>query len=324
MSDTPHLLIPFAASPSDGCQHALQDLALPHLDRLLSRLPPPVTDPGDETDFIPPHERALARHLGLPATASTASWAAWHHRQASGCSSNGDDDGAARAFVTPCEWRVTTEHVTVGDPAALGLDEAASRELLGIVAPWFAEDGIELSYEQPTRWLARGAVFEGLATASLDRVIQRDVRAWMPDAAKARVLHRLQSEMQMLLYTHAFNDTRAAQGRGPVNSFWVHGTGSLPPAIASAAPPPSAPEMPLALRDAALAEDWRAWRSAWQALDSGPVARLADRVAAGGEARLTLCGERNALAWRTGPRGFAQRIQSLFRPQRFKDLGTLL
>ncbi|GKT20277.1 phosphoglycerate mutase [Acidovorax sp. SUPP3334] len=321
MSDTPHLLIPFAASPSDGCQHALQDLALPHLDRLLSRLPPPVTDAGDETDFIPPHERALARHLGLPATNSTAPWAAWHQRQAS----DGGGDGAARAFVAPCEWRVTTEHVTVGDPDALGLDEAASRELLAIVAPWFAEDGIELAYERPTRWLARGAVFEGLATASLDRVIQRDVRAWMPDAAKARVLHRLQSEMQMLLYTHAFNDARAARGLGPVNSFWVHGTGSLPPSVSAAAPAPAPEiEIPLTLRDAALAEDWRAWRAAWQALDSGPVARLADRVAAGGAAQLILCGERNALAWRTGPRGFAQRLQSLFRPQRFKDAGTLL
>lgn len=323
MSDTPHLLIPFAASPSDGCQQALQDLALPHLDRLLARLPPPATDPGDETDFIPPHERALARHLGLPATSRLAPWAAWHQRQAG--ITGADGDGAtAWAFVTPCEWRVTTEHVTVGDPAALRLDEAASRALLDIVAPWFAEDGIVLAYEQPTRWLARGAVFEGLATASLDRVIQRDVRAWMPDAAQARLLHRLQSEMQMLLYTHAFNDVRAAQGLGPVNSFWVHGTGSLPPAAPGAAPLPSLPEMPTALRDAALAEDWRTWRAAWQALDSGPVARLADRVAAGGAARLTLCGERSALAWQTGPRGFVQRIQSLFRPQRMKDYGTLL
>lgn len=40
MSDTTHLLIPYAASASEGCQQALQDLALPHLDRLLARLSP--------------------------------------------------------------------------------------------------------------------------------------------------------------------------------------------------------------------------------------------------------------------------------------------
>ena len=69
MSDTTHLLIPYAASASPGCQQALQALALPHLDRLLARLSPhPAhSDSGEETSFSAPHERALARALGLPA-----------------------------------------------------------------------------------------------------------------------------------------------------------------------------------------------------------------------------------------------------------------
>lgn len=312
MSDVNHLLIPLAASTADGCQHALQGLALPHLDRLLARLSPAGTDAGEETDFAPPHERALARHLGLPAAADgTTPWAAWHRQQA-----HQDAGGAAWAFVTPCQWQVSTEHVTLGDTALLQLDEAGSRALLDIVAPWFLEDGITLIYDQPTRWLARGDLFDGLATASLDRVVQRDVRVWMPDAARARVLHRLQSEMQMLLYTHPFNDARAEQRLAPVNSFWVHGAGRL-----SATPPAVAPpEMPMSLREAALHEDWRAWAAAWAALDAGPVARLADHVAAGGSARLTLCGERSAASFETAPKSLLQKIKSLFRPQRFADV----
>ena len=315
MSDANHLLIPFACSTAEGCRHALQGLALPHLDRLLGRLStPPAVDAGEETDFTPPHERALARHMGLPAAANgTTPWAAWHQRQ------GGDATGAgavAAAFISPCQWQVTVDRVTLADPAMLAMDEAASRQLLDILAPWFAEDGITLTYDQPTRWLASGAVFEGLATASLDRVVQRDVRAWMPDTTQARVLHRLHSEMQMLLYTHPFNDERAAHGLPPVNSFWVHGAGRLesPP---TPVPPP---EMPLALRDAALREDWRAWAAAWAQIDAGPVARLADHVAAGGIARLTLCGERSALAWHTAPRGVWKKIRSLFKPQRFQDV----
>ena len=62
------------------------------------------------------------------------------------------------------------------------------------------------------------------------------------------------------------------------------------------------------------------FKSAWQALDAGPVARLAEHVAQGGSARLTLCGERSAMAWHTARRGLGQRIQSLFRPQRFTSL----
>ena len=54
------------------------------------------------------------------------------------------------------------DHVTLLHPAQLQLTEADSRMLVEILAPWLAQDGIALSYEQPTRWLARGEIFEGL------------------------------------------------------------------------------------------------------------------------------------------------------------------
>lgn len=318
MSDTTFLLIPHAASAADGCQQALQGLALPHLDRLLARLSPhpAQSDSAEETSFSTPHERALARALGLPAEDGRTPWAAWHrHHQGAPA------DGLAWAFVTPCQWQVSTDHVTLRDPAQLGLHESASRALLAIVAPWFAEDGITLHYDEPTRWLASGPLFADLATASLERVLLRDVRAWMPDAKQARTLHRLHSEMQMLLYTHAFNDERTARGLPLVNSFWVHGTGALPqPAPTLSA----APLMPTTLRDAALREDWRAWAEAWTALDAGPVADLLRRAEAGAPVQLTLCGERSALAFHTAPRSLAQRLQSLFRPQRLMDMRNQL
>lgn len=318
MSDTNHLLIPCAATTAEGCQQAFQGLALPHLDRLLARLTPSPAgnDLGEETSYCAPHERALARALGLPAEDGRIPWAAWHRHYEGQA-----PDGLACAFVTPCQWHVSTDHITLRDPAQLGLDEAASRALLDIVAPWFAEDGITLHYDSPTRWLASGALLAQLETASLERVLLRDVRAWMPRSGAARedrTLQRLHSEMQMLLYTHAFNDERAAQGLPGVNAFWVHGAGVLPqPAPAPATP---LPRMPLQLRDAAVRDDWRAWAQAWVALDAGPVADLLRQAEAGAPVQLTLCGERNALAWHSAPRSFTQRIQSLFRPQRFMDL----
>jgi hypothetical protein len=315
MSDTTHLLIPYAASASPGCQQALQALALPHLDRLLARLSPhPLqSDSGEETSFSAPHERALARALGLPFDDDgRIPWAAWHRHQ-HGQSTNGD----AWAFVTPCQWQVSTDHVTLRGPDQLALDDAASRALLAIVSPWFAEDGITLHYDQPTRWLASSPLFADLATASLERVLQRDVRAWMPDAKEARTLHRLHSEMQMLLYTHAFNDERSERGLPVINSFWVHGTGVLPVPAPS---PASTPTVPATLRDAAVNEDWRAWAAAWTALDAGPVAGLLRTAESGTPVQLTLCGERNALDFHTAPRTLAQRFQSLFRPQRFTDM----
>lgn len=321
MSDTTSLLIPYAASTAEGCQQALQGLALPHLDRLLARLSPHTaqTDTGEETSFTPPHERALARALGLPIDDGRTPWAAWHRHQ-----QGQPAHGQAWAFITPCQWHVSTDHITLRDPDSLGLDEAASRALLAIVAPWFAEDGITLHYDQPTRWLASGALFDELATASLERVLLRDVRPWMPEpraARAARTLHRLHSEMQMLLYTHAFNDERAARGLPVVNSFWVHGTGPLP---TPAPTPTTVPKVPTTLRDAALREDWRTWATAWAALDAGPVADLLRQSESGAAVQLTLSGERNALGFHSAPRGLAQRIQGYFRPQRFMDLRNQL
>src|SRR5574337_1399947 len=175
--------------------------------------------------------------------------------------------------------------------------------------PFFEEDGIALHYAAPTRWLARGELFRGLATASLDRVVGREVGRWLPAAHEAAPLRRLQNEMQMLLYTHPVNDERSARSLTPVNSFWVSGTGTLPPGWQPQQDAKAlAPRMIDTLRDAALADDAAAWAAAWRALDEGELA-AAERVLDGGEAvQITLGGE--ADAWTFGPAqiGPAQRI----------------
>ena len=123
--------------------------------------------------------------------------------------------------------------------------------------------------------------------------------------------------MQMLLYTHPFNDARGAQGLPAVNSFWVHGTGALPAGLTAPAQPPQVAD---ALRAPALREDWRAWASTWTALDAGPVAELLRQAEQGQPVRLTLSGEHSAQSFHTAPLGLVQRIQRFLRPQRFMDV----
>jgi hypothetical protein len=310
MPENLHLLVPYAACTPPGCQQALQTLQLPHLQRLLGQWQVAHSHLAEETSRTPPHEHALAQALGLPTDDGRIPWAAWHHHQAG--HATGD---AAWAWVTPCQWQVGADHVTMGHPDALGLDEAASRSLLDVVAPWFAQDDLHLQYVSPTRWLAHGPLLQGLATTSLDRVLQRDVRPWMPDPTQARPLHRLHSEMQMLLYTHPYNDTRAAQGLPPINAFWVHGAGALPTPPTSATPPTTDER----LRTPALQENWEAWAQVWQALDAGPVADLLQKASQGHSVRLTLCGERGHTTWHNAPRSLGQKIQSFLRPYRSID-----
>ena len=331
MSDTLHLLVPYAASHHPGCQHTLQTLALPHLDGLLRQLQRQGSDSGDEDHPAMPHERALARALGLPGDGAHTPWAAWQVQRQGPPPEHPPAqtaDTSAWAFVTPCHWQVGTDHITLIDPHELALDEAASRALLAIVAPWLQSDGITLVYEQPTRWLARGDALAHLVTPSLERAQGHDVRGWLqhqaqtsgqhsPQVQAAQTWQRLHSELQMLLYTHPFNDARTAQGLPAVNSFWVHGTGALPAGLTAPTQPPQVAD---ALRAPALREDWRAWASTWTALDAGPVAELLRQAEQGQPVRLTLSGEHCAQTFHTAPLGLVQRIQRFLKPQRFMDV----
>lgn len=305
----PHLLIPLAASASPGCRTALATLRLPNLERLLQRLTPTLRDNGEDTSLSPPHDRALARHYGLPVADGQIPWAAQEAEQ----------DGAW-AWVTPCHWQVMTDHIVMAPPDTLALEEAESRAVLAAVQPYFAEDGITLTYTTPTRWLAQGEIFRGLATASLDRVVSgvgaRNVDEWMPPTAQGGPLRRLQSEMQMLLYTHPVSDARAERGLFAINSFWVSGSGALP----SPPTPKPAPTMPLTLLQAAQMEDWAAWTAAWQHIDTTACTELLAALDQGQAVQLTLCGENNAHTFELAPRSFMQKISSLFSPQRLSNV----
>lgn len=309
MSDGAHLLIPFAACDDDGCVQARRDLQLPALARLLGRLRPAASDEGDEHTLSMPHERVLARASGLAAPDGCIPWAAWQVAQA-----GRDTQGAAWAWITPCHWVVGRDHIAMAHPQDLALGPDESRALLAAMRPYFEQDGIALEYDAPTLWLARGEVFRGFASASLDRVIGRVVDAWLPRGPEAKTIRRLQQEMQMLLYTHAVNEERVRGGMRPVNSFWVSGTGALPSSLSSPAPrPPRGLTLTHYLRDAALLQDWHAWRSAWQQLDAGECTRLVQALERREHVSLTLCGPRNARTWSGDGGGFFTKLAASWR-----------
>jgi hypothetical protein len=309
MSDGSHLLIPFAITSDEGCVQALQTLELPNLDKLLARLQPTAADEGDEQSLSMPHERVLAKALKLSAPDGCLPWAAWQAAQ-----SGRDTQGAAWARITPCHWQVGQDHIAMGHPHQLGLSEQQSQALLAAMKPWFEEDGIALEYGAPTEWLARGEVFRGFASASLDRVIGRMIDAWLPQGPEARTVRRLQQEMQMLLYTNGINDERAAAGEKPVNSFWVSGTGALPDSHASRLP--DGLVVAHEMRDAALMADWHAWASAWRRIDEAECAALVKSLERGEHVSLTLCGERNARTFAGTGGGLFGKLASALRGSR--------
>lgn len=326
-----HLILPFAACSAEAWWPTMQALPpdnLRHLSDLLKNMALIHTDTQEAESLSPPHERALARALGWSRPNApdlpdglipwAAQEAALHLPDLPDSAGKSDK---AWAWITPCHWAMGHMHATLTDPAALNLNEDDSRALLAIVQPYFETDGLTLHYVPalgPQRWLAEGELLRGLPTAALDRVLARNVDAWLPEGLQARPLRRLQNEIQMLLYTHPFNDAREAKRQLPVNSFWISGSGDLPanPAQADAAQI----NAPRSLAQAVFKEDWAAYAQAWQTLDAGDIAQLLERQRAGETVRLILCGECSAQTFESRRAGLIKRISAIFSPVRVGDI----
>jgi hypothetical protein len=302
-----HLIVAYAAPPSATANAAVSALATPALDTLLARWGEVRRDVGDETTLSPPHERAHAAALGLTGADGCLPWAA---RQAA---IDGVDVGSRSwGLVTPVHWRVGSDGVHLADPAALALSDADSRTLWAAVQPLFESEGYATAWGATLRWYAAHESLQGLATASLDRVIGRNVNAWLPRQPEARRLRRLQNEIQMLLHGHALNEAREAAGRLVVNSFWLSGCGAARPDHAGDV------RFDDRLRGPALQGNGAAWHEAWKALDADAIAPLLAAATTGAAVRVTLCGERGSVELAPRQRAWWQSAFALVSPARPK------
>ncbi len=315
-----HCIVPFAAPGSDAGRAALATMQWPRLAALLPRLVLVDRDDGELTSFSPPHERVLARALGWQAGDGCRPFAARAAR------ADGIDPGTdAWGLVSPVHWHVGTDQVSLADPETLQLEDAASRALFEAVRPLFEDDGQRFAYGHPTRWYVAHESLQGLRTASLDRVVGRNVDPWLGDGGAGgagsplRRWRRLQAEVQMLLHDHPLNARREAAGQLPVNSFWLSGCGRALPE-----PQDTHVQVDATLRAAALAEDWPAWTAAWARLEAGALLGLDVALRRGSEVWLTLAGERAAVTYAPQRGGIVARLKNvLARPSVPALLGSL-
>ena len=288
-----HCIIAYAAS-AQLPPSALGGLHLPRLKALLAQLHATGldTDPvGERPSPALPHERAHARALGWDAEGALP-WAAWQ---------SGAAEPTAQAWITPCHWQVGMDQVFMMDPATLQLSDEESQALLQTMQPYLQEDGLQVRWHDALRWHAQGEMLAGWASASLERVVNANVRPWITTGLPAPLV-RLHSELQMLAYNHPVNDARLARGLQAVNAFWVHGAGQLPPN----AKPTGVVQMIDRLRDSALRGDVGAWRAAWQALDAQLPAPDTPGL------QLTLCSESSAQHWQARPGKLLARLRQVF------------
>lgn len=299
MPDKLHLIIPWAVvARSVGEPMAPLPPLTPNLRALLAAMAPHERIECSEDDPSTPFELALAQANGLPGGPGHLPWAAFETGTV----------GTPCAFIKLCHWQVGADHVRLSPPDDLALDDATSQALLAAMAPYFLEDGITLApYDSPGTWLATGEVFRGLRSVSMDTLMGRHLTRSLLDGAgtPAATLRRLQNEMQMLLYTHPINEARQQQGLAPVNSFWVTGAGVLDQPLA----PAHGVRVEARLQAPALRRDVAAHTLAWQLVDADACAALLGLLRAGGQARLTLCGQHAAQTLVPSAPGFWTRIK---------------
>ncbi|AOW15468.1 hypothetical protein LPB072_07550 [Hydrogenophaga crassostreae] len=322
MMDSPsHLLVPFAAASAPECRALLPEMRLPNLTALLGELTLGTSLNGDDHEFTPPHERALAHTLGLGLHDDGAiPWAA----------AEDPHPDRPQAWFTPCHFQVGMDQVTLYSAESLGLSDDHARPLFEALAPYCQEDGITLHYASATRWHAEGEPLRHLICASLDRVSGRSVADWtapgQADNPGAQLIKRLQSEAQMLFYTHAINDQREAARLPIINGFWVHGAGAVGHARIASGPTPIVCDN---LRQSAINGDWATWRKAWETLDTEQIPSLLESARSGQMVMLTLCGERHATTWNNAsPRSAFSRLGQAIKTLRgktpaWKQLDTL-
>ena len=298
-----HWVIPFAGALLPAAAEAASSLALPHLEQLLARLTPTSRDEADDLSMSAPHERVLARAWGWPDLADGLLPLAAEAARTDGLAVA--NDGRGWGLLSPTHWHLGAERVSLTNPAELGLDEADARVLFDALLPLFDGEGESLLWGAPTRWYLLHPRLATLPTASLDRVVGRNVDLWLNTHPDAKLFRRLQAEAQMLLHSHPLNEARESRGQLPVNSFWMSGTGLPQPAA-------EIPGLVMddRLRGPALSEDWAAWSEAWVALDQGPMKQaltMAQDADPDQPLALTLCGERHAQRFESAPRTLRQR-----------------
>ena len=283
-----HLVIPHASAPE-----GLDLPPLPQLAALLGRLQAAQQLGSDEYSLDTPLEQFLAHARGEPP--AVAAWLA---------ADLGLDASRPWALLTPLHMAVSTDQVTAYGPESLELSDEESHSYFASLGElWPADEGWQSRYVSSDAWLISHESLSGLSAASLDRVVQRSVEPWMPEARRLRTL---QNEMQMLLHRHPLNDTRPL----PLNSVWISGCGTSTHAL------PSDVRVDQRLRAPLLAGDWATWLQAWQALDA-ELPTLAPT-------QVTLCGERFAQTFEAGtPPSLLQILWHKLTPPR-ADIAALL
>lgn len=128
-------------------------------------------------------------------------------------------------LATPVNMLLGRDSYFLTDPDSTPISHEESVALIESLNTHF--DGFGVSF-----YLVNNVWFLGLdkdpeiTTTDIDLVKNQNIAEHFPQGEGALAWHKLQNEVQMLLFSHPVNQAREAQGLPIINSLWCYGLGA--------------------------------------------------------------------------------------------------
>lgn len=213
------LLVPELIWPEPDDQDAFANLSSPALSTLfchsrLTRRPPQsfeamLTDAFGQAEDAP---YAAFRRLGETITPP-------------------DNPDGHWLCSDPVHLRYHEELLILADSGSFDITQEEAEALGAELNRHFADVG-RFHVTSAERWylqLADRSFLDTRGVPPLSSMAGRSLENERPETTAQKALHKLITEIQMLLHAHAINEKREAAGKMPINSLWLWGAGALPP-----------------------------------------------------------------------------------------------
>ena len=213
------LVVPELIWPEPEDRDTLADLASPALETLLARSHPTSRPPQSL-------EATLTDLFGHPEGAPYGAF-----RLLGETESSVEIEEKSWLVADPVHLRFHQERMILADGGSLSISPEEARALADGLNEHFGDLG-RFHVTAADRWylhLAEDTPFHRYTAPPLSTVAGRSVEQLLPELLHERAMRTLMNEIQTVLHAHPVNRQREDDGRLPINSLWLWGSGKLPP-----------------------------------------------------------------------------------------------
>ena len=208
---------------SEAAQALVDGLDLGALDRLLARAEHATCAVVDDSS-----ESLVFRSFGYPAPSANSDWPVAAFTTLVDRDVEGESEFRLRA--DPVHLRADIADLVLFDAAQADLPRAEADALARTVNDALGPQAPRIDAAHPHRWYVALDAPARIATTPLSLAAGARVSEAMPRGPDAPQWHRWMNEVQMALHECPVNAERERRGAVPINSVWLWGAGSLPPA----------------------------------------------------------------------------------------------